>query len=230
LGTDIGRFTIGGDTFGGNRMHGLVDDFSIYSKALAESDITNLFSGTLPASSGLMAYWDFNDIPPAGQFTTVLPTPDSTNAAPNLIKVSHLDGTSSPWDRTKVSLKVDNVVVPATVNKTGGFLTVNYVPNPLFAAHSMHTATLLYDTALATEWQFTVAGAYTKDVVRTNVGIMEGAAVFTPDRGGKSGNAGDFGIDFGTVSAGQAVHIVDATFLNQAATNNCQFGALLGSL
>src|SRR5439155_26620584 len=71
LATDIGRLMIGGDTFGGNRMHALVDDFSIFSKELAEAEITNLFNGTLPtalpASSGLLAYWDFNDIPPVGQ-------------------------------------------------------------------------------------------------------------------------------------------------------------------
>jgi hypothetical protein len=172
----------------------------------------------LPASSGLLAYWDFNDIPPQGVFTSVLPTPDSTDAAPSLIKVVHLDGTS-PWDRTKVSLKVDSATVTANVTKTGGYVTVSYVPNPLFPMRSAHTATLLYDAAVVYEWQFTV-GAYTKDVILSNIGVLKGAASFTPDRGGKSGSAGDFGIDFGRASAGQSVHIVDATFLNQAATND----------
>src|SRR6185295_4968072 len=203
-------------------MHGLEDDFSLYSKALAEADITNLFGGTLPtalpASSGLLAYWDFNDIPPQGVFTSVLPTPDSTDAAPILIKVVHLDGTS-PWDRTKVSLKVDNATVTANVTKTGGYVTVSYVPNPLFPMRSAHTATLLYDAAVVYEWQFTV-GAYTKDVILSNIGVLKGAAIFTADRGGKSGSAGDFGIDFGRASAGQSVDIVDSTFLNQAATND----------
>src|SRR5438045_4480112 len=143
-----------------------------------------------------MAHLDFTDIPPLGQFTASFPTPYSTNAAPNLVKVVHLDGSSSVWDRTKVSLKLDNVVAPATVSKAGGILTVTYVPNPTLPARSAHTATLLYDTAVVYQWQFTV-GVYTKDVVLSNFAVLEGAAAFTPDRGGKSGNAGDFGIDFG---------------------------------
>jgi hypothetical protein len=139
----------------------------------------------LPASSGLLAYWDFNDIPAQGVFTSISPTPDTTNAAPNLIKVIHLDG-ASPWDQTKVSLKLDNGAVTAAVTKAGGFTTVSYAPSPFLAVRSAHTATILYDVALATEWQFTVAGAYTKDVVRTNVGILLGAAKFTSNGGGRA--------------------------------------------
>src|SRR5205823_14222942 len=50
LESDIGRLTIGADTSGGNLMHGLVDDFSIYSKALTVTEITNLFQGPLPSA------------------------------------------------------------------------------------------------------------------------------------------------------------------------------------
>jgi hypothetical protein len=114
---------------------------------------------------------------------------------------------------------VDNAAVTANVTKAGGFITVSYVPNPIFQMRSVHTATLLNDAAVVIEWQFTV-GAYTKDVVLSNIGVLTGAASFTPDRGGKSGNAGDYGIDFGRASAGQSVHIFDATFLNKAATND----------
>ena len=222
LSTDIGRLRIGGQPGGGNLMHGLIDDFSVYSKALTESDITNLFKGTLPtalpSTAGLLAYWDFNDIPAGGLITTIIPAPDSSNAVPNLVKVVHLDG-SSAWNPTNVSLKVDNAIVTATKTKTGGLLTVSYVPSPLFTGQSAHTATLLYSNASVLDWQFTV-GTYTRDVIRSNIGVLAGAAKFTPDGGGKSGKPGDRGLDFGAANAGQSVQIIDASFLNIASTND----------
>jgi hypothetical protein len=53
-------------------MHGLIDDFAVFSNALSASDAAALAGGTSPkdlASSKLIAYWDFNDAkvtPPVG--------------------------------------------------------------------------------------------------------------------------------------------------------------------
>src|SRR5439155_4882260 len=106
LHTDITSMNIGADNAGGGPMHSLVDDFSIYSKQLTENQITNLFHGTLPTalsgSPGLIAYWDFNDFPPEGSFSTILPAPNATDADPNLVQVVHRDGLI-PWATTNVS-------------------------------------------------------------------------------------------------------------------------------
>ncbi|MBI4326144.1 MAG: hypothetical protein HY674_12900, partial [Chloroflexi bacterium] len=203
-------------------FHALVDDFSIYGTALSEEEINKLFTGTLPtalpAADKLMAYWDFNDMPAQGLFVSVSPTPDTTAAAPNLIQVVHADGTT-PWDTAKVSLKVDGNAVTADKSKTGSRLTTSYVPSPVFAVKSAHTATLLYDGAVVLDWQFTV-GVYTKDVMHDYIGSLLGGAKFTDDKGGHSGQAGDFAMDFGRNNTRQAVHIGDATFLNIAAAND----------
>jgi hypothetical protein len=141
---------------------------------------------------------------------------------PNLVKVVHLQGISF-WDLNKVSLKVDNAPVTASAVRNGILVTVSYVPSPIFAPKSAHTAALTYplpggDLA-SRSWQFTV-GLYTKDVLHQYVGVLTGPAQYTADSGGQSGKPGDYGIDFGRNNAGQSVHILDATFLNVASTND----------
>ena len=220
--TDLWIGSLGG---GGGVHHGLIDDFSVFSTQLAVDDIALLFSGTaptaLPPSTGLLALWNFDDFPPGGLFKTILPVPNSTDAAPNLVQVVHLQG-ANVWDLNNVSLKLDGAVVAADKTSVDGVVTVTYVPNPLLAAGSKHTATLTYPDGAASKtltWDFTVA-LYTKDVLHGYLGVMQGAAVFTPDSGGHSGNAGDRAIDLGANQAGQSVHIVDASFMNEAAAND----------
>jgi len=68
--TEIGLGTDG--VPGGDYMHGIIDDFAVFSNALSASDAAALAGGTSPkdlASSKLIAYWDFNDAkvtPPVG--------------------------------------------------------------------------------------------------------------------------------------------------------------------
>jgi hypothetical protein len=226
LPTDMIELLIGSETMTGNLVHGLMDDFAVFGAALSEAAIGQLFAGTLPtalpASDKLMAYWNFNDLPAEGLFLSFTPTPDSTNAVPNLVKVVHLQGISF-WDLNKVSLKVDNAPVTASAVRNGSLVTVSYVPSPIFAPKSAHTAALTYplpggDLA-SRSWQFTV-GLYTKDVLHQYVGVLTGPAQYTADSGGQSGKPGDYGIDFGRNNAGQSVHILDATFLNVASTND----------
>ena len=46
-------------------MHARVDHIAVYAEELTPTDVTALKNGTkpsaLPASAGLIAYWDFND-------------------------------------------------------------------------------------------------------------------------------------------------------------------------
>lgn len=64
---DFTVFYLGGFPTDGNMMHGLVDDFAIYSKELTPANVAALAAKTSApkdlTSAGLLAYWDFNDIP-----------------------------------------------------------------------------------------------------------------------------------------------------------------------
>jgi len=225
LPTDFTDLFIGSDGAGGSLMHGIMDDFAVFGTALDAAAIGQLFSGTLPsalpASAELLAYWNFNDVPPDGLFVSFTPAPDATAAVPNSIMVVHLDGTA-PWDLTKVGLKVDGATVTPAVVRDGSVVTVSYVPSPIFEQKSTHTATLIYPVGASLaerSWTFTV-GMYTKDVLHQYLGVLTGPATFTPDAGGQSGQPGDYAIDFGRNNARQSVTIPDASFLNQAAPND----------
>jgi hypothetical protein len=223
---DFTTLYIGSDGAGDNVLHGLIDDFSVFSTQLEQDDIQALYAGDLPpdleSSTGLLAYWNFNDIPADGLFVSLLPKPGDFNAGPNLVQAVHLPGTT-PWDLNQVTLRIDGVVVAADMVIRSGKVTVSYVPAPLFAAHSAHVATLTYPSSggglLTKEWAFTV-GVYAKDILHQYVGLLTGATAYSHGGGGHSGEEGDYAIDFGRVQAGQGVHVVDATFLNAATAND----------
>ncbi|MCZ7636331.1 MAG: LamG domain-containing protein [Verrucomicrobia bacterium] len=227
LPTDFNELLLGAEPPAGNLFHGQIDDFSVYRTALTEAQIGQLRSGTspqaLPAAAGLLAYWNFDDMPAEGLFVSFTPEPDTLTADPNLIRVVHAEGTPA-WDTSKVSLLLDGTAINATVTQASGLTTVTYVPSPILAAGSHHTATIRYPgadgtTILSRDWEFTVA-SYTKDVLHSYVGVLRGPAKFTADGGGRTGQAGDFGIDFGTVNNRQGVFIGDASWLNQASATD----------
>lgn len=223
---DFTRLMIGSDNAGGGLFHAVIDDFAVFSTQLVDTDIAAIVSGTkpsaLPAEAGLVAYWDFNDIPADGIFLSLVPAEDAQDAVPNAVKVVHLQGPVG-WDLSKVSLKVDNASVNANVVREDGKVTVSYSPTSLFAPKSTHTVELTYPGAgnvlLTKSWSFTV-GSYSKDVLHNYVGTLEGAAKFSEDGGGRSGAPGDLAVDLGQNQAGQSVHILDASFLNEAAAND----------
>lgn len=161
-------------------------------------------------------------VTPDGLFLSTTPTPDTTNAAPNLVQVVHVDG-ATPWAQDNVTLMVDGAQVTATVTKDGGVATVSYTPGPLFAAQSTHQVTVTYPAAGGNtakhEWQFTVA-PITKDKLHSYVGLVMGNAAFTPDAGGRTGLAGDYAMDFGTTGQRTAVYIYDASWLNAITAND----------
>lgn len=167
LPTDIVDLNIGAIGAGSALFHGVIDDFAVFNTQLTVDDINAIVGGTkptaLPPSTGLLALWEFNDGDPVGHFA---PFP-SVNAPYNLVQIVHVQGAVF-WDLTKVSLKVDGVSVVADVSRQDGKVTVSYVPNPIFASLSAHTATLTYPGAgnllLNMDFPFTVQ-AYTKDVL-----------------------------------------------------------------
>ncbi len=225
LPTDITNLYLGSDGAGGGRMHGVLDDFMIFGTALNEATVKQLYQGavptSLPASHKLVAYWNFNDLPPGGLFTSFFPANGAVGAAPNLVRVRHKDG-SAPWDLTKVSLSIDGSPVAASVTRDGSLVTVSYVPNPIFAPMTKHTAVISYPDGGSTgsySWEFTV-GNYTKDSLKGYIGVLEGPAKYSADAAGATGKAGDFAIDLGTANARQAVHVLDGSFLNTATASD----------
>jgi hypothetical protein len=112
LPTDFTEMSIGSDTLigngGGLRVHGMMDDFAVFSTALGGPEITNLFTGTSPsglaATNGLLAYWDFNDAPAVatGPVLTVARGTNGTltvswTGSGVLEMASKLTGNASDW-------------------------------------------------------------------------------------------------------------------------------------
>ena len=226
--TDHDALYIGSGADGSEVSHALVDNFSIYSKELSEANVKALMNGTLPtalpAATGLIGYWDFNDFPANGLVGDVVPAPNAIAAAPGLVKISHTDG-SVVWDAAKASLQVDGVPVGSSSSKVGSVVTVTYNPSPILASQSKHTAALYYDGALVYQWGFTVLkwNGITKDKVAGYPGLMMNSAVYTDDAGGHTGKAGDYAINLtargGPVVANSAPFLAAAN----AATANDEF-------
>jgi hypothetical protein len=177
--------------------------------------------GSIDQSLPIPGKYISTPVPPEGLFTSTVPKPNATDAGPDLVQIVHVDGVN-PWDQSKVTLRLDNAAVTATVTKTGSELTVKYVPSPLLAPKSTHTATLVFPDAGGNpqtyQWQFTTA-SFSKDTLHSYVGLLKGAAAYTPDKGGHSGKAGDYAIDLGT-AGGAWVDIAKGGFLNAATTND----------
>ncbi len=142
-------------------------------------------------------------------------------ANPNKVQAVIWDG-SAAVDKATVSLKIDGTAASATITKAGKATTVTYVPSPIFAANSKHTATVAYTdagTVVTRSWDFTV-GPFTLDKTHGYLGVVKGSAVFSADAGGRSGKAGDYAMDL--TKAGGPVQVTDPAFMTavNAATAN----------
>jgi hypothetical protein len=119
-------------------------------------------------------------------------------------------------DVATVQLSLNGSPVNATVTKNGTRVTVSYNPPADFASPSTQTATIAFTagTPRSETWSFTVPPV-TKDKTTGKVGFVLNGAVHTPDAGGRTAAAGDYGMDFPVSPAG-IVSVPDGTFLNAA--------------
>jgi hypothetical protein len=172
--------------------------------------------------------------PAEGAFGTRTPAPGATGVLPDVrITVVHRDG-KVPWTAANTSLKIDDVVVPATVTKDGNVLTMTYKPTSLLASKTTHTITVSHpdptDQPATTSWSFEVA-AYSGpvlDKVQSYAALLLGAAKQTDAGGGRTGAAGDRALDAGTVNG--VGYVPDATFLNAATADDTLSVAVFAKL
>ncbi|MBI2947586.1 MAG: Ig-like domain-containing protein, partial [Verrucomicrobia bacterium] len=163
--------------------------------------------------------------PAEGAFTTQSPGPNARNFKPaNPVTIAHRDG-KTEWSAANVTLKFDGVDVKPTFTKTGNLATIEYKPSTLLASKSTHTVSLGYldpgGKPATLSWSFETAEykGPVKDLVKGYEGLILGSAKLSGDKGGFSGKAGDYAVDFGRGS-GQSVLISDASFLNAAAAGD----------
>ncbi len=162
-------------------------------------------------------------MPSEGAYITRTPAPNATAVPPiPTITIVHSDG-KTPWTADNVTLKLNGVAVTPTFSKENNVATVTYKPAALLPSKATQTITLGYTDPsgkpATEEWSFETLAftGPTQDLVKSYDGLLLGTAKFTADAGGKSGKAGDYGIDFGTGNKGkQSVWVYDASFLNEA--------------
>lgn len=162
--------------------------------------------------------------PAEGGYSTQSPAPGARGVSPSAgVVIAHRDGKVA-WTQDNTSLKIDGSPVTTTFTKAGILATLEYKPASLWASQSTHTISLTHPdpagNATTTEWTFEVSQykGPIKDKVAQRSAIILGGADQTADRGGKSGQAGDRGLDTG-VATGVAL-VPDATFLNAASSDN----------
>jgi hypothetical protein len=162
--------------------------------------------------------------PPEGAFITQTPAANAKNVSPAThIIVSHRDGQTA-WTSNNVSLTVDGAAAAPVFTKNGNVLTVDYTPPAVFASGSVHTAKLSYLDAggepASREWSFTTLtySGPTKDTVAARPAIITGTSHYTADAGGKTGQAGDYGMDL--TPRGGALINLDASWANAGTTKD----------
>ncbi|MHB8524169.1 MAG: PA domain-containing protein, partial [Limisphaerales bacterium] len=137
LPTDFTSLALGNDGQGANFMHGMVDDFAVYSTALSSASIGLLFSGTSPTNlpgEKILAYWDFNDPPVIG----------APIGSPVGFTIPANDVGTSVLDTNTISLALNGTTVtPSSVTLSGSTVLINYLlPNPPFPSGSTQTTSL----------------------------------------------------------------------------------------
>jgi len=162
--------------------------------------------------------------PPDGAFLTQTPANRARNISPaTSIALSHRDG-KTELTAANVSLKLNGAAVTPVVTKDGNILSVSYTPPAILPGGSTNTVVFEYRDAggnpATQEWTFTVLPytGPTLDKVASYPALISGSSAYTADQGGRSGQAGDYGIDFST--RGGALIVVDAAWANAATAND----------
>ncbi len=149
----------------------------------------------------------------------VSPSPGANNVAPDaLIEVELTDGTDAV-DKGTVSMTLNGATVNASVEKSGGITTVSFRPEGFMAPGSTQNASLSYN-GITRNWSFSVMDyrGPTLDSVGEYPGLITGAADYTGDGGGRSGEAGDYGMDM--TPAGGSVVVTQFDYLKDAFAND----------
>lgn len=153
---------------------------------------------------------------PAG-LAEIVPTPDTTEAAPDLVRIVHLDSFGR-WDPASVSLEVDGEPAPVAFSREADEVTLVHVPTQLFEPDQGHIASLTYPDVggekRSYRWNFRVASS-ARDSVNGRFSALQNGARYSADGGGRSARPGDRALDLG--SRGGRMHLQDARFLNEAA-------------
>ncbi|MGE3311556.1 MAG: LamG-like jellyroll fold domain-containing protein, partial [Limisphaerales bacterium] len=193
--------------------------------AWRKEGVTTPAAGSLlPIPGSLLSSAVDLPIPADGVWTTRTPGTAARNVVPNpTVTIVHIDGKSA-WTAANVSMKFDGQTVTPTFVKAGTQATITYAPAGLLASLSTHTVALTYPdpsgAPTTLEWSFEVTsyGGPVVDKVAARPGLVFGAAKQTADQGGRTGAAGDYGMDFpnGTGS----INVLDASFVNPTAATD----------
>jgi hypothetical protein len=158
--------------------------------------------------------------PPDGVFGAQVPAANARNVAPEaVIRLVHTDGKSA-WTAENVTMTFDGVAVTPVFTKDGSTVTLVYDPPGLMASKSTHVVAVTYPNPAGQpatrEWNFEVIEyrGPILDKVSSHEGLLFGTAMQTPDRGGRTGAAGDYGVVFGAGTG--AINVMDARFVNAA--------------
>ncbi|MCW5559639.1 MAG: hypothetical protein KIT22_17620, partial [Verrucomicrobiae bacterium] len=162
--------------------------------------------------------------PPDGAFVTQTPANKARNVSPaTSISISHRDG-KTELTETNIKLKLNGVAVTPVVTKDANVLSVTYTPPAILPGGTTNTVVFEYPDAggnTATyEWTFVVL-PYTGpalDKVASYPALISGSSTYTADKGGHTGQAGDYAID--TTTKGGALIVLDWSWANAAAARD----------
>ncbi len=158
--------------------------------------------------------------------TSVTPAVGDTAVNPSSgVQVVISEGTSAV-DSASIKINLDGSDVAATVTKVGNLITASYKPASAFAPNTSHTVKLSFKSGANTRnetWSFKIP-KLTTDKVKGIVGFLTGVSAFTADKGGRSGAAGDYGLDL--TASGSSVLVGEGSFLTAAAADDTMTIAL----
>lgn len=167
------------------------------------------------ANGGARAFRAITSVPPTA-VTRIYPAPDTTEVPPDAsIQVTIRQGTSLV-DPGSIRLFLDGTPVIPNLSAGGPIIKIEYKPAVEFAPNTTHFVRLefLAGSARTEDWSFLVP-SLSRDRTHGYPAFMQpGGAGFSADRGGRSGQVGDFAIDFGAAGSAPSVHVADASFLN----------------